>query len=68
MLPFQTSATRKVTSVMMARPSGVVSHSERTFITSPTKIVSAVDTSASNVGGMTVVERATPAIKQRKSQ
>ena len=60
--PFQVSSTLKVTCVTMARPLGVAIHAARTFMTSPTKMVLALDTSDSNVGGITVVERATPAI------
>ncbi len=58
--PFHTSSTRKVTMVMMARPREVDSMTARWPTTWPTKIVRASATSSSKVGGMTVVERATP--------
>src|SRR5689334_17509275 len=40
---------------------------DRTFITSPTKMVLASETRDSNVGGITVVEPATPAINSVQS-
>src|SRR5688572_27100645 len=60
--PFHTSSTLNVTCVRMARPCGVLTQIARVPIASPTKIVPAPETSASNEGGITVVDRATPAM------
>jgi hypothetical protein len=62
--PFHTSSTLNVTLVTMARPSRVAIHCERTSMTSPTKMVLALATSASKVGGLTIVECASLAISK----